>query len=120
MINASYLPRTAIVFFVESSALIGTYEKKKLFRFQNFNLTQISVLVNGVSTTGTPTHANYGRDDTHGITIAAVMQKLYDTQKNVSHYLHVTVLFDYPQSYQILTKYFKVYGSYGFHKQYHK
>ena len=69
--------------FVDSSALIGSL-KKNPFNFDHFNLTQISVLVNGVSTPGAPIYANYDVNGTHGSTIGQVLQRLYDTKRRKS------------------------------------
>lgn len=60
MINSSYLPRLVIVAFVESSALTGSFDLKRL-----------SDLVNGVSTPGAPIHANFDVSGSHG---AATME----------------------------------------------
>ena len=47
-----------------------------------------------------------------------------DIMQNVKQqelsFLHATSPAPYPQTYQILSKYFKAYGSYGKHKQYSK
>ena len=65
MINSSYLPRSVIVAFVESSALRGSYQKNP-FHFRHFDLKRLSVLVNGVSTSGAPIHADFDVSGSHG------------------------------------------------------
>ena len=84
LINTAYLPRSVIVTFVDSTALIGSY-KKNPFNFQNFNLTQISILVNGVSAPGMPIHVNYDPSATQGIAVAEDLQRLYDAKNKSSH-----------------------------------
>ena len=76
MINSSYIPRTVIVAFVDSSALIGSY-KKNPFHFQHFDLKRFSVLVNGVSTPGAPIQTDYDVDGTDGATVMEVFDRLY-------------------------------------------
>ena len=56
--NSSYLPRAVIVAFVDSSALVGPYDKNP-FHFQHFDLNSLSILVNGVSTPGAPIHVKF-------------------------------------------------------------
>ena len=77
MINSSYLPRTAIVAFVDSSSLVGSYAKNP-FNFDHFNLKRLSVLINGVSTPGAPIHVDF---DTNGTCVMEVFDRLYDVNR---------------------------------------
>ena len=80
MINPSYLPRTAIVAFVDSSALVGAYNKNP-FNFQNYDLKRLSVLVNGVSTPGAPIQVNFDTNETSGTCVMEVFDRLYDAKR---------------------------------------
>lgn len=83
MISSSYLPRLVIVTFVESSALIGSYDKNP-FNFEHFDLKQISILVNGVSMPGAPIQANFDISETHGVSVVEMIDRLYDAKKRKS------------------------------------
>lgn len=80
MINSSYLPRTAIVAFVDSSALVGAYDKNP-FNFQHFDLKRLSILVNGVSTPGAPIQVNFDVNETSGACVLEVFDRLYDANR---------------------------------------
>ena len=80
MINSSYLPRTAIVAFVDSSALVGAYNKNP-FDFQHFDLKRLSVLVNGVSSPGAPIQVNFDVSETGGVSVMEVFGRLYDPNR---------------------------------------
>ena len=76
-INSSYLPRTAIVAFVESESLVGSY-KKNPYNFDHFNLKRLSVLVNGVSSPGAPIQVNFDANETN---VMEVFDRLYDANR---------------------------------------
>ena len=80
MMNSSYLPRTAIVAFVDSSALVGAYNKNP-FDFQHFDLKRLSVLVNGVSSPGAPIQVNFDVSETGGVSVMEVFGRLYDPNR---------------------------------------
>lgn len=69
--NASYLPKFAIVTFVESSAVLSSLRLNP-FNMENFDLRQISLHVNGVACSGNPINVNYNEDLT-----AEVLDRIY-------------------------------------------
>ena len=83
MINSSYLPRAVIVAIVDSSALVGSYDKNP-FHFQHFDLKSLSILVNGVSTPGAPIHVNFDVSEASGVCVMEIFDRLYDTNRRKS------------------------------------
>ncbi|KAK3107460.1 hypothetical protein FSP39_015061 [Pinctada imbricata] len=69
-------PNKVVIGFVDSKAVAGSYDKNPFF-FQNYNLNQITVFVNGIPTQGRPIKVMY--DSSKGYMSSSVLLSLFQS-----------------------------------------